>query len=133
MKNNSIVDTQAYNKKENRKNNCPVHATIAALSGKWKMQILWELRNEAKRFGQLQESIAGITPAVLSAQLQTLTQEGILHRELYPAVPPKVEYSLTGAGQSLIAVIVAMEKWGIQQLAHAQLPYDNSCLWDGAG
>lgn len=130
MKKHSSVDIQLLNKEENTKNNCPVHTTIAMLSGKWKMRILWELRKEAKRFGQLQEAIPGITPAMLSAQLQSLTREGILHREMYPTVPPKVEYSLTDMGHSLVTVIGVMENWGIAKLERTHVSYDSDCLWN---
>ncbi|WP_259065193.1 winged helix-turn-helix transcriptional regulator [Mucilaginibacter sp. X4EP1] len=130
MKNHSIVDSQPDKLKTGSKKFCPVNATIGVLSGKWKMRILWELQSGVKRFGQLQEAMPKITPAVLSTQLQTLTTGGIISRQIYTEIPPKVEYELTGIGRSLVAVICAMETWGIDYIENSDSSYDSECLWN---
>jgi len=91
---------------------CPVNAMIDVIAGKWRVRILWELSNGVKRFGELKELLPNITPAVLSAQLQALAQQGIINREVYAEVPPKSEYSLTDIGKSLFEIIYDMETWG---------------------
>lgn len=111
-------------------NHCPVHATIDILAGKWKMQVLWQLKDGIKRFGEIKNAIPAITPAVLSTQLHDLATDGIIERHLYAEVPPRTEYALTPTGQSLVSVICAMETWGIQYLQRSNTPYDSQCLWN---
>jgi DNA-binding HxlR family transcriptional regulator len=69
-----------------------------------------------KRFGQLQRSLPGITQKMLTQQLRELEEDGIIHREIYPQIPPKVEYSLTPLGESLKPILYAMHEWAIQHL-----------------
>jgi DNA-binding HxlR family transcriptional regulator len=129
MKNHSNVHFQSNKMKSEAKTFCPVNATITVLSGKWKMRILWELRSGIKRFGELREAMPMITPAVLSTQLQSLTTHGIISRQVYAEIPPKVEYELTDVGKSLIAVICTMETWGIEYSENSNSFYNNDCLW----
>lgn len=91
---------------------CPVTATVSVIGGKWKPIILWNLFQEKRRFSQLKKFIPGITQKMLTQQLRELESDGIVHREVFPVVPPQVEYSLTTKGFSLAPILQAMEKWG---------------------
>lgn len=93
-------------------NSCPVKATADVISGKWKPLILFCLKPGAQRYTQLRKSISGPSHKVLTQQLRQLQQDGILTRKVYPSVPPKVEYSLSRYGQTLIPVLNAMARWG---------------------
>lgn len=95
-------------------NGCPVEATLSVIGGKWKGIILYHLMQETKRFNQLQDQLSNVTPRMLTRQLRELERDGVVHREIYPQVPPKVEYSLTEFGQSLTPIISLMESWGQQ-------------------
>ncbi|MCF7529394.1 helix-turn-helix transcriptional regulator [Neisseria sp. ZJ104] len=92
----------------------PVVNTLNIIGGKWKVLILYYLNGETRRFNELQRLLAGITQRMLTLQLRELENDGIVHREVYPQIPPKVEYSLTEFGKTLIPVIDAMHAWGIQ-------------------
>jgi len=97
----------------NKEFNCEKELTLAIIGGKWKMLILWHLGHEGtKRFGELKALIPDITPRMLANQLRELEDDVIVHREVYPVVPPKVEYSLTEHGQSLMPILTAMYSWG---------------------
>ena len=96
---------------------CPVVNTLDIIGGKWKVLILYYLNGETRRFNELQRLLAGITQRMLTLQLRELENDGIVHREVYPQVPPKVEYSLTEFGRTLIPVIEAMHRWGEQYAA----------------
>ena len=91
---------------------CPVTATVSIIGGKWKPIILWILFQEKRRFGELKKLIPKITQKMLTQQLRELERDGIVHREVYPVVPPQVEYSLTQKGYTLAPILQAMEKWG---------------------
>jgi DNA-binding HxlR family transcriptional regulator len=91
---------------------CPVTATVSIVGGKWKPLILWILFQEKRRFSQLKKFIPKITQKMLTQQLRELERDGIVHREVYPVVPPQVEYSLTQKGYSLAPILLEMEKWG---------------------
>ena len=95
---------------------CPVTATISVIGGKWKPIILWILFQDTHRFGELKRMIPSITQKMLTQQLRDLERDGIVHREVYPVVPPKVEYSLTENGRSLSPILLAMEAWGNEHM-----------------
>lgn len=92
--------------------NCPVEATLELIGGKYKALILWRLSEGKLRFSQLREKINGVTPKMLTQQLRELEARDLIHREVFPMVPPKVEYSLTELGKSLMPLLVAMRDWG---------------------
>ncbi|OKL35474.1 winged helix-turn-helix transcriptional regulator [Domibacillus mangrovi] len=93
--------------------NCEKELTLSMFSGKWKMRILWHLGKEGtKRFGELKALIPGITQRMLVSQLRELEEDHLVHREVYPVVPPKVEYSLTAKGESLLPILEKMDEWG---------------------
>jgi len=91
---------------------CPVEATLELIGGKYKTLILWHLSEGKLRFSQLQKLISGATAKMLTQQLRELEAEKLVHREVYPVIPPKVEYSLTDLGCSLMPVLMAMRDWG---------------------
>ena len=91
---------------------CPVDVTLEVIGGRWKTVILYHLSQGTKRFSELRRCISGITQKMLTQQLRQMAEDGIIHREVYAQVPPKVEYSLTPLGESLKPVVDAMCKWG---------------------
>lgn len=97
-------------------NNCPMRATMKIIGGKWKPIILQQLNGEVKRFGELLKLIPEITKQMLTKNLRELEKDGILNRKVYPVVPPKVEYSLTKKGGTLIPVLEIMATWGQEQV-----------------
>jgi DNA-binding HxlR family transcriptional regulator len=89
-----------------------VQATLKVLGGKWKILILWHLKNENRRFSELKRLIPEITEKMLIQQLRELERDEIVHRYAYPDVPPRVEYSFTEYGRSLEPVLQALCHWG---------------------
>ena len=90
---------------------CPVATTLGLIGGKYKALILWRLSAGTLRFSDLQRNISA-TPKMLTQQLRELETQGLILRKVYPVIPPKVEYSLTELGQSLMPVLIAMRDWG---------------------
>ncbi|UGT58673.1 helix-turn-helix transcriptional regulator [Nocardia asteroides] len=95
---------------------CGLDATLSVLNGKWKMMILWPLSERPHRFGELRRSVRGVTEKVLTTQLRELEADGIVHREVYDEVPPRVEYSLTPLGEQLNKALLPLEAWGREHL-----------------
>ena len=95
---------------------CPALAVQNLIAGKWKLPILSHLREETKRFNELQRLLPEISQGILTRQLRELEQDGLVHREVYKEVPPKVEYSLTEIGQSFIPVLNIVCNWGEEYL-----------------
>ena len=93
---------------------CPVETTLALIGNKWAVLILRDLLTGTKRFNELKKSIGSISQKVLTKQLRTMEENGLLTRTVYPEVPPRVEYTLTELGQSLQTVLDAMKLWGEQ-------------------
>jgi DNA-binding HxlR family transcriptional regulator len=95
---------------------CPVETCLEMLSGKWKPRILWKIyQQKVVRFNELQRSIAGgITAKMLTQQLRELEEDGLIERQVYAVVPPKVEYRLSPFGQTLTPVLDAIANWGEQ-------------------
>ena len=91
---------------------CPVEKTLSVIGGKWKTLIVWSLYGSTKRFGELKKGLPLITQKMLTQQLRELEKDGVVHRKIYPEVPPKVEYSLTELGVSLKPVLESMCEWG---------------------
>ena len=91
---------------------CPVETTLMMIGDKWKVLILRDLMPGTKRFGELKKSIGNVSQKVLTAQLRDMEQNGLVHREVYAEVPPRVEYSLTELGRSLEPILDAMRNWG---------------------
>lgn len=91
---------------------CPVETTLTLIGNKWKVLIIRDLLTGTKRFGELKKSIGSVSQKVLTAQLRAMEEDGLIHREVYAEVPPRVEYSLTELGWSLKPILDAMVNWG---------------------
>ncbi|RED33412.1 helix-turn-helix domain-containing protein [Paenibacillus sp. VMFN-D1] len=91
---------------------CPVETTLDVIGGKWKGIILYQLLEGKKRFNEFRRLNPGITQFMLTLQLRELERDGIIHREIFKEVPPRVEYSLTDFGRTLEPVITSMKAWG---------------------
>jgi len=91
---------------------CPVEFTLEIIGGKWKGVLLYHLMDGKKRFGELRRICPDITQRMLTLQLRELEEDGLVHREVYRQVPPKVEYSLTEYGRTLEPLIQLMKEWG---------------------
>jgi DNA-binding HxlR family transcriptional regulator len=105
---------------------CPVAAFQKMISGKYKLRIMWDLKDGPLRYGEIRSGLLRgadgtreIAPRVLSRELKALTQTGLIDRKDFGVVPPKVEYRLTGKGQSFIPVIDAIRKWGTRHLGQS--------------
>ncbi|QBP42728.1 winged helix-turn-helix transcriptional regulator [Paenisporosarcina antarctica] len=93
--------------------NCEKELTLSIIGGKWKMIIIWYLGKEGtKRFSELKALLPNITPKMMTNQLRELEADQIVHREVYAVVPPKVEYSLTENGVTLMPILESMYSWG---------------------
>ena len=91
---------------------CPVDLTLSVIGGRWKSLVFWNLRDGAKRFGEMKKILVGINDKMLTQVLRELEKSGIVHRKVYEVLPPKVEYSLTEEGRKLLPVMQQMEEWG---------------------
>lgn len=91
---------------------CPLEAAIEAIGGKWKGIILYHLIDGVKRFNELRRLMPSVTQRMLTKQLRELEDDGIILRHVYAQVPPKVEYSFTPFGSTLIPILKDMEQWG---------------------
>lgn len=91
---------------------CDVATTVQIIGSKWKLLILRNLLNRPWRFNELRKSLDGVSQKVLTDSLRQLEADGIIARTVYPEVPPRVEYSLTELGESLLPILSAMKSWG---------------------
>lgn len=117
------MDTALNSRSNNRlekRYGCPVELTLEVIGGKWKCVILWWLRHNAKRFSELMQLIPGMTQKVLTQQLRELEADGLIQRQVYREVPPRVEYSLTPQGETLRPITDLMCDWGKAQLQQFQ-------------
>src|SRR3954451_12117513 len=98
---------------------CPIARTAEIISGKWTLLIIRDLASGVKRFNQLERSLHGISPKTLSERLRSLEEEGVITRQTFAEVPPRVEYSLTEKGRDLVDVIESMRSYGKRWLCNA--------------
>jgi DNA-binding HxlR family transcriptional regulator len=91
---------------------CPVARTAAVIGSKWTLLVIRDLATGTKRFNELEKSLAGISAKTLSERLRSLEQEGILNRQAFAEIPPRVEYSLTEKGRALLSLIESMREYG---------------------
>ena len=91
---------------------CPVEATLELIGGKYKALILWHLSSGKLRFNELRKLVSSATAKMLTQQLRELEAQKLICREVFPVIPPKVEYSLTELGRSLLPILVSMRDWG---------------------
>ena len=108
---------------------CPVSTTLELIGGKYKALILWHLSAGKLRFSELRRCVSSATPKMLTQQLRELESSHLVHREVYPVIPPKVEYSLTETGRSLLPVLAAIRDWGAEYLQKNNL--EPSCFMMG--
>jgi len=101
---------------------CPVEATVDVIGGKWKPMIIYYLLDGKKRFSELQRKLPNVTQRMLTMQLRELEAAGIVHREVYKQIPPKVEYSLTELGMTLKPLLDLMLEWGIAYQQREEAP-----------
>ncbi len=92
----------------------PVELSLDIIGGRWKILIIWHLKDTGKRYGELKKLVPKITHKMLTQQLRELEKDEIIIRKVYQEVPPKVEYSLTLLGKSVIPIIEMLMEWGIQ-------------------
>lgn len=110
MQQNQVeTELMIYREKEYK---CGIDVTLAVVGGKWKASILWHLAPGTMRFSDLQRQFSGTTRKMLTQQLRELESDGLVHREVYAQVPPKVEYSLTEKGKSIFPILEQMCEWG---------------------
>lgn len=93
---------------------CPVETTLTLIGNKWKFLVLRDLMGDTKRFGELKKSIGSISQKVLTSNLREMEEAGLVHRQVYAEVPPRVEYSLTDIGRSLQPILDVMDQWGTE-------------------
>ena len=105
---------------------CPVASTLELIGGKYKALILWHLSEKTLRFSELKKVILGATPKMLTQQLRELESQELVLRTVYPVIPPKVEYSLTETGKSLLPILVAMRDWGADYLKRKNI--ESTCI-----
>lgn len=104
---------------------CPLEATLSMIGGKYKILIVYFLINQTLRYSELQRLLPQASPKMLAQQLKELERDNLIHRELYPVVPPKTEYSLTELGKSLTPIILAIYQWGEKLFIQAGI--ENPC------
>ncbi|MEZ5016148.1 MAG: helix-turn-helix domain-containing protein [Flavipsychrobacter sp.] len=92
----------------------PVEFAMDRIGGTWKMPILWRLKDRIMRYSELKKDIPHITHKMLTSQLRQLEEEGFIHREAYPVIPPKVEYSITQRGKRAIKIIDTIRNYGLE-------------------
>lgn len=92
---------------------CPVETTLMLISDRWKVLIIRDLLDGTKRFSELKKSVGNISQKVLTSNLRSMEEDGLLTREVFPEVPPRVEYTLTETGYSLKPILDSMTDWGM--------------------
>ena len=114
---------------ENKYGRCPVHYTLSQLEGKWKWIILWQIHEAGVvRYNKLKETLSPVAHKTLSQQLKEMEAGGLIHREQYNQVPPKVEYSLTEKGKTLLPILNLMNEWGKANMIAEKLEVHKTCV-----
>jgi DNA-binding HxlR family transcriptional regulator len=98
---------------DNEFDKCTISSTLRVLGGKWKIAILWHLINRTRRFSELKHLVKGVNHKMLAHQLRELEADGLIERKIYAEVPPRVEYSLSEYGSTLIPILNSMAQWGL--------------------
>ena len=96
--------------------NCPVQHSLKFIGGKWRIGIIWSMKTTCRRFGELKRDVLGITEKMLIQELRHLESLGVVHRTVYYEIPPKVEYSLTERGRTLIPLLENIVTWGYSDM-----------------
>lgn len=98
---------------KNTEYQCSMELTLDLIGGKWKSLILWHLGEDTLRFSELKKTLPQVTQKMLTQQLRELEECGLVKRFIYTQIPPKVEYSLTTAGKSLLPILATLCQWGL--------------------
>lgn len=109
--------------------NCPTRLVLNRIADKWTVLVVGSLSQKTKRFGELKREISGISQKMLTQTLRGMERDGLINRKVYPTVPPKVEYSLTKLGVTLVNVLNEIRNWSesnIEQVLKAQKKYDST-------
>ena len=124
MAKETAKETTKQTAKASPARSCPVAAFQRMISGKYKLRIVWDLKDGPLRYGEIRSGLlrgtsgsAEITPRVLSRELKSLTESGLIDRKDFGEVPPKVEYRLTRKGKSFVPVVAAIREWGERNLS----------------
>ena len=112
---------------------CPVEAALEVIGGKWKGSILYLLLVGKKRFNELKRVFPSLTQRILTQQLRELERDGIIHREVYAEVPPRVEYSLTEFGRTLAPILELLREWGVNNVQLVMRNREQSALSKAVG
>lgn len=99
----------------------PVQLVMEQIGGTWKAPILWRLKDNTMRYGELRKDIPHISDKMLTSQLRELEDDGYIHREVYPVVPPKTEYSLTEQGRDILQLITTIRNYGLKMMEKYEL------------
>lgn len=110
---------------------CPVETTLDLIGGKYKALILWHLAEGTLRYNELQRAVSAATPRILTNQLREMENQKLIIRTVYPVVPPKVEYSMTELGRSLMPILTAMRDWGTEYLRNQDIEPNCYMMDDG--
>ena len=106
-------------------NNCSVSYTQRLIAGRWKLVIMWHLSKETRRFNELQKLLPSVSKGILTRQLREMEEDGLVHREVYKEVPPKVEYSLTKEGQDFLPILTSLGNWGAKHRENQEKKKNN--------
>jgi DNA-binding HxlR family transcriptional regulator len=106
-------------------NNCPISTAIAIIGGKWKIPVLYNLREKTLRFSEIKKALPQVTQKMLTQQLRELERDGMITRKVYAQVPPKVEYTITPIAKKLEPILDSLCKWGFEYQGSAE---DKECL-----
>jgi len=112
-------------KNKNETTYCAVDYAFKRVGGKYKGRIIWVLREDVLRYGELKRAIVGITPKMLTQTLKELEADEFISRKVYLEVPPKVEYSLTKSGKELVPLIKQLRTWAIGQMDKKKIALDS--------
>ncbi|MDF2569759.1 MAG: ytcD [Sporomusa sp.] len=99
---------------------CSMELTLDLIGGKWKALILWYLGENTLRFSELRKALPKVTQKMLTQQLRELEESGLVNRFIYTQIPPKVEYSLTEAGKSLLPILATLCQWGFSYISQLE-------------
>ncbi|MGC7872905.1 winged helix-turn-helix transcriptional regulator [Desulfosporosinus sp. SYSU MS00001] len=105
---------------KNNEYQCSMELTLALIGGKWKALILWHLGDKTLRYNEMRKILPNVTPKMLTQQLRELEDCGLVKRFIYTQIPPKVEYSLTDAGKSLLPILDTLCKWGLNYASESE-------------
>jgi DNA-binding HxlR family transcriptional regulator len=109
--------------------NCAGHQILEHVANKWTVLIVYALTQGKKRYSELKQQIVGVSPKMLIQNLRSLERYGLIGREVYPTVPPRVEYSLTPLGTSLVEPLAILGEWAYQHISEVKTAtedYDNN-------